>query len=89
MMNDEEEQSSQEDFEDIRQLIENTLEVSFRQEQLISEVNGVNLSSPNYVDIGRKQRWVKDDVLGIKDSLIALSKRNVNIPEFIFDKLDV
>lgn len=89
MMNEEEEQSSQEDFEDIRQLIENTLEVSFRQEQLISEVNGVNLSSPNYVDIGRKQRWVKDDVLGIKDSLIALSKRNVNIPEFIFDKLDV
>ncbi len=88
MMSEEEASSAEEDFEDIRQLIENSLELSFRQENLIKEINGISLSSPSYVDIGRKQRWIKDDVLGIKDSLVALSRKSVNIPEFIFDKLD-
>ncbi len=88
MMSEEEANDAESDFEDIRQLIENSLEVSFRQEGLIKEINGISLSSPDYIDIGRKQRWVKDDVLGIKDSLVALSRKNVNIPDFIFDKLD-
>lgn len=66
---------SAEDMEDIRALLENLVELSFDQEELINQVKGANRTDPKFVDYSQKQKKLIDDSKTIEDSLFALSKR--------------
>ncbi|MBI3511702.1 MAG: hypothetical protein HY064_13660 [Bacteroidetes bacterium] len=69
-----EEQS--EDMQAIRQLLSNLLQLSFDQEALMNQVKNTNVNDPQYPDLARQQKKLKDDSKMIEDSLLALSKRN-------------
>lgn len=74
-------QSSQnaENLEDLRALLENLIQLSFDQEEVMNELKKTKIEDPNYVKLAQTQKKLKDDSKLIEDSLFALSKRVVQI----------
>jgi hypothetical protein len=70
-----ESEQQQEDMEALRALLENLLRLSFDQENLMEDLRTTDINDPKYLEIGKKQRKLKDDAKMIEDSLLALSKR--------------
>lgn len=68
-----------EDARVLREILENLLKSSFAQEDLMQEIRNVNVNDPRYVELVLEQRKIKDDLAMVEDSLIALSKRQMQI----------
>ncbi len=77
----------EEDIAALRQLLENLVDLSFDQEDLIDEVSRSNSTTPKYVSLVQDQFKLKDDFVLIQDSLIALSKRVDQIETFVTEKV--
>ncbi len=76
-------QSLMEDMNNLRQILENLITLSFEQEDLMNEFKKVNQSDPRYVELGQEQLKLKDDAKIIEDSLYALAKRVFQIESFV------
>ena len=76
-----------EDLEALRQLLENLVQISFDQEDLITDVNRAKVNTPNYVSLVQKQYKLKDDFKIVEDSLQELSKRVDQIQTYITEKV--
>ena len=76
-------QEHEEDYRAIRQLLENLLYVSFQQEDVMNGYKSTPQYNPRYVELGEKQRHLKDDSKLIEDSLNALSKREMKIKSYV------
>jgi len=76
-------QEHEEDYRAIRQLLENLLYVSFQQEDVMNGYKETPQYNPRYVELGEKQRHLKDDSKLIEDSLNALSKREMKIKSYV------
>ena len=74
---------SGENYESLRQILDNLIYLSFEQERLIERLQEVNRYSPEYVEIAQSQRKLQDDSKIIEDSLLALSKREPAISSFV------
>ncbi|MDO8999532.1 MAG: hypothetical protein Q7W45_07195 [Bacteroidota bacterium] len=74
-MKESEEKQSEENAQALRQILENLLNVSFAQEELIKLLPKTRIDNPQYVNIPKQQNKLKDDTKIIEDSLLALSKR--------------
>ena len=66
-----------EDLESLRRLLENLIQLSFDQEELIDELDGISPKDPRFVNLAQRQKKLKDDSKLVADSLYALSKRVV------------
>ena len=64
-----------EDLDALRALLENLVQLSFDQEDLMLELNKTNRNDPKYTGLTQQQKKMKDDAKLIQDSLFALSKR--------------
>ncbi|MFO0321844.1 MAG: DUF4175 family protein [Bacteroidota bacterium] len=69
-------ESKEEDMHAIRQILENLLNLSFSQEDLMTYLSKTKSEDPQYLKIPKKQRKLQDDSKIVEDSLFALSKRN-------------
>ena len=78
-----EQEAAGEDLQAIRQILENLVYVSVEQEKLMNEFRTINGYNPQYVELTQKQRKLKDDAKIIEDSLLALSKRVMEIKSFV------
>lgn len=78
-----EEEKNEEDMDALRQLLENLIDFSFDQEQVMESFKGINKRDPKYVELGQDQRKLKDDAKMLEDSLYALSKRVLQLSPFI------
>jgi hypothetical protein len=87
MMKMNEMEQMKEDVKSMRQLLENLVDMSFDQEDLIDEVNVTIKNTPTYVKLVQKQDKIKDDFRHIEDSLQALSKRVYQIEAFVTEKV--
>lgn len=76
-------QNLAEDAKKLRVLLDNLLQTSFNQENLIDDFAEVSLRDPKYFDLIQEQRKISDDLNLIKDSLVSLSKRQVQIQSFV------
>jgi hypothetical protein len=76
-----------EDIEDLREILENLLELSFEQEEIISETGDISTMDPQYVKLIEEQKTLKDDMAMVEDSLWALSKRQQMIEPFVTREL--
>lgn len=74
-MADNEEEQQEENAQALRQVLENLVNLSFAQEELIKTLPKTRIDNPQYVDIPKQQNKLKDDSKIIEDSLLALSKR--------------
>ncbi len=72
-------QNDQEDMDNLRQILENLVSLSFDQEQLFTTVQNTKRNDPIFVDLIREQNRLKINALHIEDSLFALSKRQMAI----------
>jgi len=72
-----------EDIEQIKKMLDNLLDLSFAQENLINELQKTTKNDPKNTDIRERQKGLKDDFIIINDSLTSISKRQVAIKPFI------
>ncbi|MDX2173344.1 MAG: DUF4175 family protein [Bacteroidota bacterium] len=82
-MEESEEKEDSENAAALRQILENLLNVSFAQEELIKALPKTRIDNPQYVEIPKQQNKLKDDTKIIEDSLLAISKRVPKISSFI------
>lgn len=76
-------QTSMENLEDLRALLENLIQLSFDQERVMQKLKGINQNDPSYVKLAQEQKKLKDDAKIIEDSLFALSKRVIQIESIV------
>jgi hypothetical protein len=76
-------EQQQEDMDALRALLENIIELSFDQEEVMQSIKSLETDDPKYKDHGQTQRKLKDDAVVIKDSLLALSKRVIQIQSIV------
>jgi len=83
MQSDMQSQEMQENIDDLRDILENLIQLSFDQEDLMKEFRKVNQSDPRYITLSQKQLKLIDDSRIIEDSLLALAKRVFQIQSFV------
>lgn len=71
------------DIRALRQLLENLVKFSFGQEGLMERLKENTNYSQAYVEIGKEQFKLREDAGLIEDSLLALSKRVIQIQSFV------
>ena len=69
------EQAASEDMDALRKLLNNIIQLSFDQEEIMEDLSGIDSRDPQYTDLAKDQKKVKDDAKMVEDSLFALSKR--------------
>ena len=69
-------QQEQEDMETMQLLLEQLVEFSLNQEDLLNKLKTTNMQDPKFVNIGQEQRKLSDEILIIEDSLDALAMDN-------------
>lgn len=72
-----------EDADALRAILENLVKVSFDQEDLMGKLAGINRSDPKYPSFIEEQKKIKDNLSMVEDSLLALSKRQAMIENFV------
>ena len=77
----------EEDIDALRSILENLITLSFDQEKLMQSFSRVKTGDPAYLQYGRRQRRIIDDTKLVKDSLMALAKRQPKIASFIDKEL--
>ena len=82
-MSEEESDQAQQNINDLRDILDNLLTLSFDQEQLMKDFRKVDQSDPRFVQLGQTQRKLRDDAKIIQDSLYALAKKEPKIQSFV------
>ncbi len=78
----------EEDMDSLRAILEGLLTLSFDQEYVQQRFTKVSTKDPIYRKLGRRQQRIIDDTKIIKDSLLALAKRQPKIATFIDAELN-
>jgi hypothetical protein len=76
-----------EDTEMLRQILENLVRISFRQEDIMNWAKLVNRNDPKYLKLIQDQNDLKEDLKMVEDSLYQLAKRQVMIKPFILREI--
>jgi hypothetical protein len=71
------------DAEALREILENIIQLSKDQENLMEKMNKITGYSPQFVEAGKEQKVISDNAKIIEDSLLALSKRVPQISSFV------
>lgn len=71
------------DMEATRQLLDNLIKLSFDQEELMANLQEVNANTPKFKSLIQEQFKIKEDIKMVEDSLLALSKRVVQISSYV------
>lgn len=70
-----EKEEQEEDMQTLRQILENLLNLSFAQEDLMTQLSKLKTDNPLFLKVTQTQKKLQDDSKIIEDSLLALSKR--------------
>lgn len=76
-------QQQEEDMQALRALLENLIRFSLNQEGLMEDLKGIDVNNPRFTRLSQRQRELKDDAKVLEDSLLALSKRVVQISSVV------
>jgi len=79
----------EEDIDSLRAILESLMILSFDQEENMNRFSRVNLNDPSYTKLGKRQRRIIDDTKIVKDSLLALAKRQPKIASFVDKELNL
>ena len=72
-----------EDADDLRQILDNLFEISFKQEHIITDYENVNFADPLYQDRILEQSQLVENFKMVRDSLYSLSRRTVYLGNHI------
>lgn len=82
-LEDEQDKRLGEDYQKVRELLENLVEASFEQESVFTELSTLREINPKFIELNRRQMSVKEQCAMIEDSLRGLAKRQPMISTFI------
>ena len=77
----------QENMDDLRNILENLITLSFGQERVMKDFRGMSLQDPRVTKLSQEQLKLQDDAKIIEDSLNALASRVVQIQSFVTREL--
>lgn len=77
------EEKAEEDMNALRALLENLIHFSFDQEKLMTDLKGIDVNNPRFLQLSQQQQKLKDDAKVLEDSLFALSKRVPQISSIV------
>ncbi len=83
MQNNMEMEMLEENLDNLRDIVDKLVKLSFSQENLMDEFKEVNQSDPRFLELSQEQLKIKDDAIIIKDSLLALANRVFQIASFV------
>ncbi len=83
-----EQKEDAEDMDAIRQLLKNTLQLSFDEEKLMGDVKQTNINTPKYVDLMHEQQRIRENSKMVEDSLYAVARRQESISSFITKQMN-
>jgi hypothetical protein len=81
-------EAMQENIDNLRKIMDDLIRLSYRQEDLLKSFRTVNASDPRFVTLSQDQLKLKEDLVVIEDSLLALAGRVVQISSFITKEID-
>ncbi len=81
-------QQEEEDMNSLRNILESLMALSFDQEEVMKRFASIGTNDPAYRRYGRKQRAIIDDTKIVRDSLMALAKRQPKIASFVDKELN-
>ena len=76
-------QMMQANMDDLRDIVDNLVKLSFKEEELIANFREVRQVDPRFVELSQEQLKLKDDAQVIQDSLLALAGRVPEISNFV------
>ncbi len=82
------EDAQTENLEDMRQLLENLVDLSFSQEELMKDISETSIKDPKFRKLVQQQLMLRDDADMIKDSLFALSKREPKVEPIVTKEIN-
>jgi len=77
-----------EDIGSVREILENLIQTSFDQEALMKTLMKTRFSDPKYLELIRRQKQINNNFQVIRDSLIAIGKRQPMIKNVINEELN-
>ena len=77
----------QENMDDLRNILDNLITLSFGQENVMKDFRGMSLQDPRVTKLSQEQLKLQDDAKIIEDSLNALASRVVQIQSFVTREL--
>ena len=82
-MNESELEEVTEDIATLRQILDNLVQISFDQEEVMKMTQRLSPRSSNYTNHLAKQPAVKDNMKMVEDSLLALARRQLSVKPYI------
>ena len=86
-LSDSQEEDLEEDIETLRQILDNLVRLSFKQENTMLKLQGLSARSSSIPDVMKEQNAIKDYFKMIDDSLSALAKRQPEVKPFIMKEV--
>ncbi len=77
-----------ENLNDVRQILDNLVNISFSQESLINYTKGTQTNASYYQDLTKRQLSVRNDFALVRDSIYALAKRVPELGHSVYSKID-
>ncbi|GAB3981334.1 ATPase [Spirosoma terrae] len=77
----------EENMDDLRNILDNLITLSFGQERVMKDFRGMSLQDPRVTKLSQEQLKLQDDAKIIEDSLNALASRVVQIQSFVTREL--
>ncbi|MDX1650882.1 MAG: DUF4175 family protein [Brumimicrobium sp.] len=87
MMASSKQEQNKEDMKALRALLENLIQLSFDQEENLFAFNETGIYDPRFVELGKIQRSIMDNMRPVEDSLRALAGRVPKIASFVEQEL--
>jgi len=82
-------EQQEEDLNALRALLENLIRFSFDQEALMQDLKTMDINNPQYLKLSQQERKLKDDAKVMEDSLLALSKRVIQIQSIVNEQMTI
>jgi hypothetical protein len=73
----------QANLDQLRDILDNLVKLSFNQEELLTEMRVVSQSDPRFLELSQAQLKLKDDAKVIQDSLLSLAEKVAQISSYI------
>jgi hypothetical protein len=83
MQQDMQSEQNAEDYQSLRQILENLIYVSKEQEKVMGDFSSLTQYSPKFIELSKRQQELKEDARLIEDSLTSLSKRAIQIKSYV------
>lgn len=77
-----------ENLNDVRQILDNLVSLSFAQEDLNNYTNNGQTNALHYQELQRKQLSIRNDFALVRDSIYALAKREPKLGHAVYSKID-